>query len=350
MTTYTHWKNHLLTSSQRLRNSSTIVIWRARHVSHPPFVVTLKYLQVMRQGSECWSTRPLWVYKSVMNKYSYQSDFVECFHLEFVLRQIYLTIFLNLICKWLLRCHSQKRLMNFVQTFKFCMLRTMYNNQFNYCQVDELHLLVLFVQHYSCWIVETSMSCLSHCGLASQILVNIGSGNGFLTAPSHCLNQSWLLISEVLWNSSESNFTVNTQGTILYDWFENFKITAASPGCNELKCFQKSPKILLMILIICTTGLTHCPTSLSQCKKSFVERLQLCMLRTMHNNQYNYYQLDELQLLVLFVLHCSCWIVETWMHMVHHEDWRHCLWCICVTWLNSLTLRGCEIEVLNWIW
>ena len=31
-----------------------------------------------------------------------------------------------------------------------------------------------------------------------------------LTAPSHYLNQCWLMISEVLWHSSDSNFTENT--------------------------------------------------------------------------------------------------------------------------------------------
>ena len=36
--------------------------------------------------------------------------------------------------------------------------------------------------------------------MMTEIKVNIGSDNG-LTAPSHYLNQSWLLISEVLWHS-----------------------------------------------------------------------------------------------------------------------------------------------------
>ena len=36
--------------------------------------------------------------------------------------------------------------------------------------------------------------------MMTEIKVNIGSDNG-LTAPSHYLNQSWLLINEVLWHS-----------------------------------------------------------------------------------------------------------------------------------------------------
>ena len=45
-------------------------------------------------------------------------------------------------------------------------------------------------------------------------------------APSHCLKQYWLLISEVLWHSPESNFTC-TQGIIMYNkicqlYFQNY--------------------------------------------------------------------------------------------------------------------------------
>ena len=56
-------------------------------------------------------------------------------------------------------------------------------------------------------------------------------------APSHCLNQCWLLISEVLWHSPKSNLTVSAQATILYNEFENytFKITAISPRGQWVK-------------------------------------------------------------------------------------------------------------------
>ena len=51
-----------------------------------------------------------------------------------------------------------------------------------------------------------------------------------LIAPRHYLNQCWLLIREVLWQSPESNFTVSAEAAILCDEFENytFKITATS--------------------------------------------------------------------------------------------------------------------------
>ena len=51
-----------------------------------------------------------------------------------------------------------------------------------------------------------------------------------LMAPSHYLNQCWLLINEVLWHSSESNSTANAKVTSLCDEFEDytFKISATS--------------------------------------------------------------------------------------------------------------------------
>ena len=58
-----------------------------------------------------------------------------------------------------------------------------------------------------------------------------------LTAPSHYLNQCWLITSEVLWHSPESNYTVSAQAPILYNKFENytFKISATSPKGQWVK-------------------------------------------------------------------------------------------------------------------
>ena len=60
-------------------------------------------------------------------------------------------------------------------------------------------------------------------------------GNGFtllalcLMAPSHYLNQCWLIFSKVLWHSSEGNFAGNAPDINYWYDFENdlFKITAA---------------------------------------------------------------------------------------------------------------------------
>ena len=58
-----------------------------------------------------------------------------------------------------------------------------------------------------------------------------------LMAPSHYLNQYWLLISEILWHSPESNFTASTQATNLFNEFENYTFKIVLPhllGANEL--------------------------------------------------------------------------------------------------------------------
>ena len=65
---------------------------------------------------------------------------------------------------------------------------------------------------------------LTHCGIVTPYAVNrLGSGSTMaqvmacrLTAPSHYLNQCWLLISKVQWHPSESNFTRDT--TTISHW------------------------------------------------------------------------------------------------------------------------------------
>ena len=58
-----------------------------------------------------------------------------------------------------------------------------------------------------------------------------------LTAPSHYLNQCWLIISEVLLHSQESNFPGNTHDIYLSDVLENFicKIAATYPRGQWVK-------------------------------------------------------------------------------------------------------------------
>ena len=71
---------------------------------------------------------------------------------------------------------------------------------------------------------------------------------GCLTAPSHYLNQCWLLISEVLWHSSESNSTARAQAIILHNELESYilKITFKSlcmgPLCHH--CLHREQNII----------------------------------------------------------------------------------------------------------
>ena len=76
-----------------------------------------------------------------------------------------------------------------------------------------------------------------------------------LTARNHYLNQWWLLMSEVLWHSFESNFTASAQGTLLYNEFKNFtfKIPATSPRGQWVNS-QKPPHICHDIMSLYSTG------------------------------------------------------------------------------------------------
>ena len=57
-----------------------------------------------------------------------------------------------------------------------------------------------------------------------------------LTAPSHYLNQCWLILSEVLWHLLERNFTGGALAIILFYVFElNLQqLLPYLPGANEL--------------------------------------------------------------------------------------------------------------------
>ena len=93
-----------------------------------------------------------------------------------------------------------------------------------------------------------------------------------LMAPSHFLNQCWLLISKVLWHLPENNFTMSTLATILYYEFENhtFKITSISPRDHWVNSLWPSDIIwrkgsrstLAQVMACCLTTPSH---YLNQC-------------------------------------------------------------------------------------
>ena len=61
-----------------------------------------------------------------------------------------------------------------------------------------------------------------------------------LMAPSHYLNQCWLIISEVQWHSSGCNFTRDTSGFSHWNYLENYfsKILFKSPRGQWVNCDQ----------------------------------------------------------------------------------------------------------------
>ena len=59
-----------------------------------------------------------------------------------------------------------------------------------------------------------------------------------LTAPSHYLNQCWLMMSEVLWHSPDNNFTKKTLKIFIIELslkFTNLILSLNPPGANELR-------------------------------------------------------------------------------------------------------------------
>ena len=61
-----------------------------------------------------------------------------------------------------------------------------------------------------------------------------------LTAPSHCLNQCWLIISKVLWHSSEGIIMRRSEDTNQQNKIENyiFRIAFRSPKGQWVKMYQ----------------------------------------------------------------------------------------------------------------
>ena len=83
-----------------------------------------------------------------------------------------------------------------------------------------------------------------------------------LTAPSHYLNQCWLLIIEVLWHSSESNSTARAQAIILQNELESYilKITVISlRGHCGITVFTKNKTSCLHSWKIKYHGICSCP-------------------------------------------------------------------------------------------
>ena len=73
----------------------------------------------------------------------------------------------------------------------------------------------------------------------------------FVMAPSHCLNQCWLLISGDQWHSPDSNFTASAQATILHnDWLDWICLmtTHVLQDISAVLFYTMSLKIILLEL------------------------------------------------------------------------------------------------------
>ena len=97
------------------------------------------------------------------------------------------------------------------------------------CHVNSLWHSDAIWHHGSQSILAQLMAWCCQCHMVTSVSILAQVMTCCLMAPSHYLNQYWLVISKVLWHSSEGNFTGNTWDIYPGYEFENyqFKITAA---------------------------------------------------------------------------------------------------------------------------
>ena len=76
-----------------------------------------------------------------------------------------------------------------------------------------------------------------------------------LTAPSHYLNQCWIIISKVQRHSSEGNFTIDTSAIN----HNHLPKLSNLPGTNELISFVNANVVLLSTMASTATMLTIMP-------------------------------------------------------------------------------------------
>ena len=79
-----------------------------------------------------------------------------------------------------------------------------------------------------------------------------------LTAASHYLNQCWLIISEILWQSSKGNFTRNTSITKLNLKIIYLKFYSNLRGVDELKTLDLAMEWLKPFSLQGTSGRVCC--------------------------------------------------------------------------------------------
>ena len=79
-----------------------------------------------------------------------------------------------------------------------------------------------------------------------------------LMAPSHYLNQCWLIISKVQWHSFEGNFTIDTSAINHWNYLENYlsKILFKSPRGQWVKAGTQQTSFR------CRSGILHDPIHL----------------------------------------------------------------------------------------
>ena len=145
---------------------------------------------------------------------------------------------ISILIQWLFYIKTGRRALSLPERQQICD---------NYCEITWI--AIGCICHGCCLYVFMINTCTSRLGKYLNSLWPSGtiwwqrSGSASaqvidccLLAPSHYLNQCWLIISEVLW--PESNFRMSAQAIILYNEFENpvvlSKLLPHLPGANDL--------------------------------------------------------------------------------------------------------------------
>ena len=122
----------------------------------------------------------------------------------------------------------------FISSFVYCMKTVLINNTFTlhwtwynetvivitkYYFLYETHPLVL-IQRFNLPYIPLWPSVIISWHRSESTLAKVIAC--CLTAPSHYLNQCWILNNEILWHSLESNFKTSTEALNLCDEFETY--------------------------------------------------------------------------------------------------------------------------------
>ena len=141
--------------------------------------------------------------------------------------------------------------MNYATFWLHIYVNTLRPEQNGWHFVDNI-LKLIFLHENCCILIRISLKFVLNSFWPSDpmptlMLVDIGSGNGLcLMAPSHYLNQCWLIISKVLWWSSEIIILIRSEDTNQWNWLR-LKITI-SKSCQDLP--RNNELILEAILIL----------------------------------------------------------------------------------------------------
>ena len=102
-----------------------------------------------------------------------------------------------------------------------------------------------------------------------------------LTAPSHYLNQCWLVAGDIRWHPPESNFTKSAQAAFLYDESEN-GVNSLAPGKFEWNSKHEIFKQIDGWGISCDIALIWMSLGFTDDQSTLVQVMAWCRQATSH--------------------------------------------------------------------